>query len=76
MISVKISSFIYNLIIFYSMFQHSNGVFIRSSSNTIETDTTSLTAIMKMQQIVHALEISETGVMISPFSEQYFGCWG
>ena len=29
---------------------------------------------MKMQQIVHALEISETGVMISPFSEQYFGC--
>ena len=27
-------------------------------------------------QIVHALKISEIGVMISPFSEQYFGCWG
>ena len=80
MMSVKISSFISNITIYYSTFRHYNGVFIRSLSNTRDTDTTSLTAISKIQNFkkMHALEnlglrlsfflsnISDVGVELVP----------
>ena len=80
MMSVKISSFISNITIYYSTFRHYNGVFIRSLSNTRDTDTTLLTAISKIQNFkkMHALEnlglrlsfflsnISDVGVELIP----------
>ena len=70
--SIKISSFISN--IFYSMFGPYNGVFIRSLSNILDTDTTSLTAMLKIQNFEKCMNW-KTWVYDFPFfSEQCFGC--